>query len=70
MKKKENKTNKITATLYYLTAICFYITMIIYFVNKDNNNAVVFLCLGSVFVCLGSVYLKKDKKKKEHKLQS
>ncbi len=67
MKKKENK---IIATLYYLTAICFYVTMIIYFVNKDNNNAVVFLCLGSVFVCLGSVYLKKDKKKKEHKLQS
>lgn len=65
MKKKENKTNKIIAILYYLAAICFYATMIMYFISKDNNNAVVFLCLGSVFVCIGSVYLKKYKKDKE-----
>ena len=63
MKNKRNKTNKIIAVLYYLTAICFYATMIMYFISKDNN-AVVFLCLGSVFVCLGSMYLKKDKKRK------
>lgn len=71
MKNKRNKTNKIIAVLYYLTAICFYATMIMYFISKDNNNAVVFLCLGSVFVCLGSVYLKKDKKRKdkENKVQ-
>ena len=65
MKNKRNKRNKIISVLYYLTAICFYATMIMCFISKDNNNAVVFLCLGSVFVCLGSVYLKKDKKRKD-----
>lgn len=62
MKTKKDKTNKIVSTLNYFTAVCFYIISIINFVNKDNSNGIVYLCLGSTFMCLGSVWLNKDKK--------
>jgi len=67
MKKKNEKTNKIVSTLYYFTAVCFYIISIINFVNKDNNVAVIYLCLGSSFLCFGSVWLNKTKDEDKNK---
>lgn len=67
MKKEDNKTNKIVATLNYFTSICFYIVAIINFVKGNSSTGVIFLCLGSTFLCLGSVHLNKDKENKDNK---
>ena len=65
MKNKNDKTNKIVATLNYFTSICFYIVAIINIVKDNSSTGVVFLCLGSTFLCLGSVHLNKDKENKD-----
>ena len=57
MKKKYDKTNRMTSVLYYCSAVCFYIASIFDFMNKNNS-------MGIVHLCLGSVYLNKDKNKK------
>jgi len=67
MKSKDNKTNKIVATLNYFSSICFYIVAIINFIKDNSSTGVVYLCLGSTFLCLGSVYLNRDKENKDSK---
>ena len=63
----KNKTNNLTSTLYYFSAMCFYVVSIIDFINKDNTMGAVYLCLGSAFLCLGSTNTNKDKNENKKK---
>lgn len=66
--KKEIKSNKKIALIYYFASLCFYVAAIINFINGDNKSiAVIFFCLGSSNLCLGSAFLNKDKENNNDK---
>lgn len=66
--KKETKSNKKIALIYFFASLCFYVGAIMNFINGDNKNiAVIFFCLGSSNLCLGSVFLNKDKENNNDK---
>ena len=62
------RKNKITSTLFYVSAVLFYLAAIINFVSGNHNSmAVMWLFLGSTFLCLGAVYSKKSKENNDNK---
>ena len=63
---KKTKKNKISTTLFYVSAVLFYLAAIINIVGGNNIAiSIVWLFLGSTFLCLGSLFLKKSKENKE-----
>ncbi len=56
------KKEKISFICFLVASICYFIVGILNFIDKDNNTALIFLCLGLSNLCLAFTYLNKDKK--------